>query len=265
MEIPPPALAPPIPHRYALPFFPPLPSPSLPHTNHRPPFCSFKKGLDLNGNTYWEFLDRGTPLPSPSETTRWRRIVRYPPRTHVADVAVPPAWHQWLRHTRQDPPTLAEQRAEVARRERMRLLAAQADARWEAKPKVMEDVATTRDGRRRRIAGVEAPGPALETERDLGPGSHVKMEERKAGDKGEEKMEGGGLSGEGRQEEVTLGDNEVVDQREETWRRMREEEEKGKGKGKGKAEGKDPWKQVRGGPSETWQPKGWEPAAGGKK
>ncbi|KAG7290886.1 hypothetical protein NEMBOFW57_000891 [Staphylotrichum longicolle] len=225
MEIPPPALAPPIPHR---------PRPKRKHLLGIP--------------------RPRRPAALPLRNDRWRRIVRYPPRTHVADVAVPPAWHQWLRHTRQNPPTLAEQRAEVARRERMRLLAAQADARWEAKPKVMEDVATTGDGRR-RIAGVEAPGPALETERDLGPGSQVKMEERKAGEReGKEEVE-----------EVTLGDNEVVDQREETWRRMREEEEKGNGKGKGKAEGKDPWKQVRGGPSETWQPKGWEPAAGGKK
>ena len=30
-------------------------------------------------------------------------------------------------------------------------------------------------------------------------------------------------------------------------------------------EEKDPWKRARGGPSETWQPKTWEPGSGGKK
>jgi NADH dehydrogenase [ubiquinone] 1 alpha subcomplex assembly factor 2 len=47
-------------------------------------------------------------------------------------------WHQWLRHQRESPPSLTEQTQELARRERLQVLAAQADARWEAKPSLMD-------------------------------------------------------------------------------------------------------------------------------
>lgn len=51
---------------------------------------------------------------------------------------VSPLWHQWLRYTREHPPSLEEQTREAFRQERMKVLAAQADARWEAKPRVMD-------------------------------------------------------------------------------------------------------------------------------
>ncbi|KAJ4858927.1 NADH ubiquinone oxidoreductase subunit NDUFA12 domain-containing protein [Trichoderma breve] len=95
----------------------------------------FLIGFDLKGNTFWEFRNtRGTK----ESGERWRRIVSYPRSTHYSEVKVSPQWHQWLRHTRRDPPTLEEQHEEVARQERMKYLAAEADARWEAKPRVME-------------------------------------------------------------------------------------------------------------------------------
>ncbi|KAH6610381.1 hypothetical protein Trco_000401 [Trichoderma cornu-damae] len=95
----------------------------------------FLIGFDLQGNTYWEFrLTRGTRESS----ERWRRIVSYPRSTHYSQVKVSPQWHQWLRHTRREPPTLDEQRAELVRQQRIKYLAAEADARWEAKPRVME-------------------------------------------------------------------------------------------------------------------------------
>ncbi|KAH7162573.1 hypothetical protein B0J13DRAFT_517830 [Dactylonectria estremocensis] len=91
-------------------------------------------GYDLEGNTYWEFrLTRGTGTGE-----RWRRIVNYPRGAHYSQVKVNPQWHQWLRHTRQEPPTLEEQHDDVLRQARVKVLAAQADARWEAKPRVME-------------------------------------------------------------------------------------------------------------------------------
>ncbi|UPK90288.1 hypothetical protein LCI18_001223 [Fusarium solani-melongenae] len=94
----------------------------------------FLMGYDLQGNTYWEFrLTRGL-----EGNERWRRIVNYPRSTHYSSVRVSPQWHQWLRHTRQDPPTLEEQEGDVVRQVRMKKLAAEADARWEAKPRVME-------------------------------------------------------------------------------------------------------------------------------
>lgn len=51
---------------------------------------------------------------------------------------VTPQWHQWLRYTRDDPPTLEEQQGDVVRQARMKTLAAEADARWEAKPRYMD-------------------------------------------------------------------------------------------------------------------------------
>jgi NADH dehydrogenase [ubiquinone] 1 alpha subcomplex assembly factor 2 len=74
----------------------------------------------------------------PANALRWRRIVHYPRSTHYSDVTVPPQWHQWLRHQREHPPSLAEQTADVARQDRLKILAAEADARWAAKPSLMD-------------------------------------------------------------------------------------------------------------------------------
>ncbi|AEO58027.1 hypothetical protein MYCTH_2304985 [Thermothelomyces thermophilus ATCC 42464] len=251
----------------------------------------FLVGFDLSGNTYWEFLDRGSRLPPPrtnpsSQTTttttttrsspvRWRRIVRYPRGTHHSAVDVPPAWHQWLRHTRADPPSLDEQRAEVARQERIKRLAAEADARWEAKPRVMEDGA----GAARRAAALGARAPALETDRPLGPGS-TSSTSKFASAASERAAEAGDTSGAGTVTgDVAPGDSEAVNLREETWKRMKREAEaeaeaeakaaEAEGDGASKAAGgkaPDPWRQhAKGGPGETWQPKSWEPTAREKK
>ncbi|KAI0883516.1 uncharacterized protein GGS22DRAFT_190175 [Annulohypoxylon maeteangense] len=93
-------------------------------------------GLDLQGNTYWEFrLHRGDPsLPD----SRFRRIVQYPRSTHYSEIKVSPQWHQWLRYQRREPPTLDEQAHDLVRREQMKVLAAAADARWEAKPSYLD-------------------------------------------------------------------------------------------------------------------------------
>ncbi|KAH6998556.1 hypothetical protein BKA56DRAFT_29576 [Ilyonectria sp. MPI-CAGE-AT-0026] len=116
----------------------------------------FLMGYDLEGNTYWEFrLTRGT-----EGGERWRRIVNYPRSTHYSQVKVNPQWHQWLRHTRQEPPTLDEQQDDVVRQARIKVLAAQADARWESKPRVMEGPEETAQ----RLAPVNAPAPTQNAE-----------------------------------------------------------------------------------------------------
>lgn len=51
---------------------------------------------------------------------------------------MPPAWHQWLRYQRAEPPTLQEQSVEAMRQERIKVLAAEADARWKAKPSLLD-------------------------------------------------------------------------------------------------------------------------------
>lgn len=83
------------------------------------------------GNTFWEFKDQ-------LNAERLRRTVRYSRKTHYADVQVSPQWHQWLRHTRWEPPTLQEQAADVARQTQLKHNARLADERWAAKGKYIE-------------------------------------------------------------------------------------------------------------------------------
>ncbi|CAK7237248.1 hypothetical protein SBRCBS47491_009911 [Sporothrix bragantina] len=96
----------------------------------------FLAGRDLDGNTYWEFNDLrhnqsdAMANARPGDGIRMRRIVKYPRGTHPGAVMVSPQWHQWLRHVREDAPTIEEQQREVRRQEQMRILAARADARW---------------------------------------------------------------------------------------------------------------------------------------
>src|SRR5688572_2075016 len=87
-------------------------------------------GFDLDGNTFWEFRPRGANRGPP--------IVHYPRSTHYSAVKVSPLWHQWLRYTRDEPPSLDEQQNEVVRQARMKHLASAADARWEAKPRLTD-------------------------------------------------------------------------------------------------------------------------------
>ncbi|KAH8161035.1 hypothetical protein CIB48_g7235 [Xylaria polymorpha] len=89
---------------------------------------------DPQGNTYYELrqprgdMAAGTP----------RRLVHYPRSTHYSEVRVTPAWHQWLRYQRPHPPTMEEQVAELRRQARIKVLAAEADARWEAKDSLLD-------------------------------------------------------------------------------------------------------------------------------
>lgn len=250
------SLATPIPRRYVIDYHPPHP-PSAPPSSTRPNTAPSLAGLDLHGNTYWEFLDRGSALPPPTAgapagsaaaPVRWRRIVRYPRGTHHDAVDVSPAWHQWLRHTRAAPPSLAEQRADVARQERIKVLAAEADARWEAKP---------------RLVGRDTQGSGAGAGAALGV-----REPMTAATGGEGKQRSRPTMAGVVADEAALADGEVVNQREDTWRRMQEEasaKEKAS-KGAGGIGASDPWKKAaRGGPSETWQPQAWDPSAGPKK
>lgn len=88
-------------------------------------------GQDLAGNTFWEFKDV-------LNTGRWRRIVQANRHTHFSDVRVSPQWHQWLRQTRADPPSIQEQMADVQRLAVLKQNARLADERWAAKAKYIE-------------------------------------------------------------------------------------------------------------------------------
>jgi NADH dehydrogenase [ubiquinone] 1 alpha subcomplex assembly factor 2 len=88
-------------------------------------------GQDLQGNTFWEFKDK-------LNAQRLRRIARYPRRTHYADVKISPQWHQWLKHTRHEAPTIEEQQADLVRQGQLKYLAQLADERWASKPSYLD-------------------------------------------------------------------------------------------------------------------------------
>lgn len=66
--------------------------------------------------------------------------------THSFGVA---QWHQWLRHVRQHPPSLEEQRQDLVRQAQIKQLARLADERWASKasyldkPKTQEPIPPT--------------------------------------------------------------------------------------------------------------------------
>ncbi|KAJ5295953.1 hypothetical protein PENANT_c001G11023 [Penicillium antarcticum] len=92
---------------------------------------SFLVGQDLAGNTFWEFKDV-------LNANRWRRIVRYDPKTHFSDVQVTPQWHQWLRHVRKNPPSIEEQKQDLVRQAQIKQLARLADERWASKASFLD-------------------------------------------------------------------------------------------------------------------------------
>lgn len=88
-------------------------------------------GQDVHGNTFWEFKDK-------LNAQRLRRIVRYSHKPHLGDVNISPQWHQWLRQTRYEPPTLEEQQADIDRQTQLKYLAMKANERWASKPSFLD-------------------------------------------------------------------------------------------------------------------------------
>ncbi|KAI9806726.1 MAG: hypothetical protein M1825_006183 [Sarcosagium campestre] len=176
----------------------------------------FLAGYDLAGNSYWEFKDN-------LNANRLRRIVQYPRSTHYGDVQLTPQWHQWLRHTRTDPPSVAELRDDVDRQVAMKELARAADERWASKPSflVMPGTASQQ----------QQPEPAMAL-RD--PGGYVKSAHSQS----------------------ERGVRNAVVSPAETDPRT-EKEQKTKTKEDPWAAARRPQ-----GPSEGWQPEAWNPAAG---
>ncbi|PVH84704.1 hypothetical protein DL98DRAFT_512121 [Cadophora sp. DSE1049] len=183
-------------------------------------------GLDLQGNSFWEFHDALS-----TDKHRMRRIVQYPPSTHYSEIKVSPQWHQWLKHTRREPPSLIEQSQDLVRQRNLKILAAQADARWAAKPSFLDAPERSQ------------PVPALES-KDPGGAGGVDV-----------------ASGAREQTRATMGEEESAEKmqtpdgiRHRFNERPEEEEKRLKDENKKK---EDPWKNTRGGPSEEWQPQAW--------
>ncbi|KFY08595.1 hypothetical protein V492_06097 [Pseudogymnoascus sp. VKM F-4246] len=224
----------------------------------------FLVGLDLQGNTYWEFRDTLSP-------GRMRRIVDYPSSVQYSDVSshITPAWHQWLRHTRKEAPTLAEQELDVLRQRRVKVLAAQADERWEAKGRL------TGGPSMRQMAPGLGMGDATATGKPETAGT--------AGIDSGEATRGGGAASEGKQDTrvaektttSTVGSAQDILERESERLRVngapgpkvytnpgagsRAEKTARKPPATSQPPKEDPWKKARGGPSEDWQPEAWTP------
>ncbi|CCF44448.1 hypothetical protein CH063_00069 [Colletotrichum higginsianum] len=179
----------------------------------------FLVGRDLQGYTFWEFRDVRGNGPG-----RFRRIVKYPRSIYLSDVKVSPLWHQWLRYTREQPPTLEEQSREAFRQERMKVLAAQADARWEAKPR-LTDAPGQQTGQ---------PLPSFNTAQTQpnAPELEAKNTDAKENNTTPKKP---------------ARSTESAQLPDETRTKY----------------GKDPWARAQG-PSESWQPATWVPPAGKK-
>ncbi|KAK3322296.1 hypothetical protein B0H66DRAFT_553928 [Apodospora peruviana] len=208
----------------------------------------FLVGLDLHGNTYWEFRDVRGHDPN----ARWRRIVRYPSTTHYGDVKVPPAWHQWLRQLRQDPPSIAEQQEDVVRQERMKVLAAQADARWAAKPSLTDAPVTAAQSK--KILGQPEP-PLKRRSMQQYPKQQARTPEVDA-------IPWVDKTAAGVQETTPASSSEggATMPREQTWQKMQQQQQQTQEQKQSTASKPDPWRQAaRGGPSEGWQPKTWTP------
>jgi NADH dehydrogenase [ubiquinone] 1 alpha subcomplex assembly factor 2 len=168
-----------------------------------------------------------------------RRIVKYPPSTPYSEIKVSPQWHQWLRHTRQHPPSITEQSQDLVRQENLKILTAQTNARWAGKQSLLDT-----PGSSRVIPGlVEQRGSQEPRDQNVVAGS------------------GTGLSG-----VITKGSYSGATENERTQHGGRVSEKQGHNHDKlyngtetqGMKHTENPWKHL-GGTKEEWQPKTWEP------
>jgi len=139
------------------------------------------------------------------------------------------SWHQWLRHTRLEAPTIQEQQYEVRRQASMKQLAARADERWKSVPSFLD--APERQQPEPAI-GVKDPGgyaPQTEPENKQGVASAVEDQ--------------------GKVDEIVKEGKEGKDV------------DEGRFKGKTREREAAPWEQQqrRGAPGEDWQPQTWSP------
>lgn len=171
---------------------------------------------------------------------------------------------QWLRHTRYDPPTLAEQQQDTMRQERIKALAAQADAKWASKPSALDAPDKQQPMQMLQSRDPDSGVVPMNLEQERGEGR------KPVG--GTRKMDTGGGGGAG---DVVIGDEAKRIGGEEEGEEEASEllEEIGivdpsakdeaptlKTRKRMKKEPKDsPWKHAAGNPGEEWQPTGWSP------
>lgn len=175
-----------------------------------------------------------------------RRIVKSPSSTSYADVSISPQWHQWLRYTRPDAPSLQELQGDVLRLERLKILAREADERWAQKKSYLDP------------PEMQHALPAMQP-RDMGAytGTEPRADGRGVKSAVVEKQGRGGGGEAGMREQVDVGvESEVARSR----TNEQEVGSEGKGVRKEKKYKEDPWKQAKGAAGEEWQPLAWNPS-----
>jgi NADH dehydrogenase [ubiquinone] 1 alpha subcomplex assembly factor 2 len=203
----------------------------------------FLVGLDLQGNSFWEFRDTLS-----SHKHRMRRIAQYPSTTHYSEINISPQWHQWLRHTRSDPPSLTEQSLDLVRQRNLKVLAAEADARWAAKPSLLD---IPKRAETDPVPLLVVNESEVHRSAHLRNGNTTTSSIRSGVDKVPQSTE--------TVLDMALEEEVRVQRREEVTHHSKKRIAEVKGtkmKERGKQE--DPWKQTRGSPSEAWQPKAWD-------
>ena len=141
-------------------------------------------------------------------------------------------WHQWLRHTRIDAPSIQEQQFDVIRQDRIKVLAAEADARWASQPSYLD------------APNKQQPAPATGVK---DPGGYVKQTEP--------------TDTEGVRSAV--GSPAEVDS---STRGKAKDEGRFKGRARDKGKGPSPFdRPQQGAPGEEWQPQSWSPNAASKR
>ena len=199
-------------------------------------------GLDLNGNTFWEFRDSLS-----SHKHRMRRIVQYSSSTHYSEIKISPQWHQWLRHTRPYPPSLTEQSQDVIRQQNLKLLAAEADARWAAKPSFLDSPGQPRGQPLPALQGTDA-GRNFESEDRDGARKFANSKTESIVREMDNSTNNKGAMAQ--KEEMHLPDGT----RDQSKERSVQDKTPYAGNMKDKP---DPWKQARGN-HKSWQPAAWD-------
>lgn len=139
-------------------------------------------------------------------------------------------WHQWLRHTRFEPPSIQEQQHDVSRQEQMKYLAAKADERWNSVPSFLD------------APDKQQPAPATDVK---DPGGYVQQTEP--------------TDKEGVRSAV--GDAEEVE-----GSSKGKPKDEGRFKGRARDRQENPFnKPQRGNPGEGWQPDTWNPGVAARR
>lgn len=182
-----------------------------------------------------------------------RRIVQYPPSTHYSEIKISPQWHQWLRHTRSDPPSLTEQSQDLVRQQNLKVLATQADAKWAAKSSYLDAPAQQR----------AQPIPALEVKDPRGYSESMEPESQTVsgsaavlGSLGPKLRETKTSVEQATRNKEYADEGKVPDELRHHFNKRPDQKSSSKEKQE-PSKVEDPWKQARGAPEE-WQPKSWD-------